>query len=136
MSSKNDITNLVSVESSDSAQKEAAFAALRKLAEEQFAPVRSAGDFQISFATSWEPPFKAIKTLSSQFPEVVFTVLGDAFAKHHWISKSTIRGGKQEDVVVTRIDDEFDGIFAEVYGISYDEWEKKQSAPFAHLIKG
>ncbi len=134
MSSENDITNLVSVQSSDPAQRETAFTAIRQLAEDRFAPVRKAGDFQITFACSWEPPFKEIKALSSEFPEAEFLVLGDAFAKHHWISKSSIRNGKQEDVVVSRVDDEFDSIFTEVYGVSYETWEKKNTAPFAHRL--
>lgn len=128
-----DIENLIILQSADAAKLPESLTSLAEALQESCDQVRATGEDRLRFHTSWEPPFKVLKDWSKARPEVTLTLLADAFAKHHWLLKATIQSGKSDELVVSRIDDEFDAIFKEVYGCSFAEWEKKQTAPFAGL---
>ena len=128
------INNRLTVQASDSAVLEDASKAVQSWIEQtaEINPKESASP-NFLFDTNWEPPFKAIKKLSKEHPEALFTLWGDAFSENHWISKSVIQAGKSEDWVVSIVDDSFESIFGEVYGQSYDQWRSTKDRPFQAL---
>lgn len=125
-----DIENLLLLESSDAGTVDAAVASLTEALTGECDNLKAEGT-RLRFHTQWEPPFKALKDWTKAHPECTLTLWADAFAKHHWLLKATVANGKSDELTVSRIDDEFDGIFREVYGCSFDDWEKKPSAPFS-----
>lgn len=133
MAEERDINNLIIVNADETAAREVAFQALEKLVRESWNHVVVAKG-AINFNTDWEPPFKQLKAFTKDHPDVELTLLADAFAHRHWICKSTIAQGKSKELVLSRIDDEFDGVFEEIYGRSYESWEKENVEPFAKIV--
>ncbi len=133
MAEERDINNLITLHADDAAQRDAAFSALESMAREKWDHLQ-VKDGIINFNTDWEPPYKELKALSKEHPGVEFHLLADAFTKRHWICKSTIVAGKTEDLVLSLIDDDFEKVFAEIYGKSHSEWEADRSEAFVHLL--
>ncbi|WOO41765.1 hypothetical protein [Rubellicoccus peritrichatus] len=127
-----DIENLIKVEFKDTASAAESTAALAKLIEAQCDKVELRGDNAVRFHSEWEPPFKLMKTWSKENPDATITIWADALAKHHWILKGTIAAGKSEEVTLSRVDDQFETVCKEIFGCTYDEWEKSPREPFAH----
>ncbi|WP_269540934.1 hypothetical protein [Cerasicoccus fimbriatus] len=124
-----DIDNVVAVASENAEQRQAAFDAVKQIAEEAGDKVQTSDD-RIFFHCEWEPPFKALKKLSKEMPDVVFTLWADAFKEHHWICKVQYVAGKGDEQTLSRIDDEFPGVFQEIFGCDEGTWEKDNKAPF------
>lgn len=133
MAEERDINNLITVRTDDAEQREVAFAALEKLVRDNWDHVVVAKG-AINFNTDWEPPFKELKAFTKEHKDIEIVLLASAFSHRHWICKSIIAAGKSAEMVLSRIDDEFDGIFEEIYGRSYEAWEKEQSEPFAQVF--
>jgi hypothetical protein len=116
---KNAVRNLIALSAPAPASVDAARAAILALAQAKD-PAGAGTDAtgRVFFTIEWEPAFKEVKELSKQFSGVTFTLYGDAFAKQHWISKTTYESGKTgEDTTVSRIDgDAFRRIYQEVFG--------------------
>jgi len=129
MSPQIDIDNVIAVASENAEQRQAAFEAVKQIADEAGDKVQT-GEDRVYFHCEWEPPFKALKKLSKDMPEVVFTLWADAFKEHHWICKVQYVGGKGEEQTLSRIDDEFPGVFQEIFGCAEAEWEKAPKSPF------
>lgn len=128
-----DIENLLLIESSDAGAFGASVESLTEALKEECTEIKSDGP-RLRFHSEWEPPLKALKKWSKEHPVCSLTLWADAFAKHHWLLKATIQNGKSEEMTVSRIDDEFEAIFAEVYGCSFAEWEKQPREPFTVRI--
>lgn len=84
----------------------------------------------VRFYCDWEPPFKQLKAVSKVHEQVPCVLLSDAFAKSHWLSKAEYLGGKGSELTVSRVDDEFEPIFQEVFGKDYASWEAQQTPSF------
>lgn len=91
---------------------------------------QSEGEAWVRFYSEWEPPFKALKKASGVQAEVTCVLLSEAFAKSHWLSRAEYLAGKGKELTVSRVDDEFDVIFFEIFGKDLPAWEAAQSAPF------
>ncbi|MBC2594517.1 hypothetical protein H5P28_09630 [Ruficoccus amylovorans] len=133
MAEERDINNLITVSGGDDAQRAAAFAALEKLAQDNWNFVRTENG-RVNFNTDWEPPFKELKALSKEHPGVEFNLLADAYTNRHWICKATIAEGKSNEEAISLVDDDFDAVFNEIYGCSYEQWEKQPCEPFVKLF--
>ncbi|GHB91872.1 hypothetical protein [Cerasicoccus arenae] len=129
MTPKIDINNVIAVASTNAEQRQAAFEAVKQIAAE-FGDKVQVGEDRVLFHCEWEPPFKALKKLSKEMPDVSFTLWADAFQKSHWICKVEYLEGKGEEQTLSRIDDDFPGIFKEIFGIEEPSWQKKQTASF------
>lgn len=129
MSLQIDIDNVIAVASENAEQRQAALEAVKQLAEESGGKVQANGE-QVYFRCEWEPPFKALKKLSKEMPDVVFTLWADAFKEHHWICKVQYVQGKGEEQTLSRIDDEFPEVFEEIYGCNEVDWEKSPKSAF------
>lgn len=125
-----DIDNVIAVQCEDTVQREKALEAVRAFAEEAGNGFQRS-DKRVYFRSKWEPPFRALKKLSQEMPEVTFTLWADAFREHHWICKVDYRAGQGEEQTLSRIDEIFPAVFAEIYGCGEAAWEKKPAAPFA-----
>ena len=124
-----DIENLLLLESSDAGTLDVSLTSLIEALQDACTELKGDGP-RLRFHTEWEPPFKALKAWSKQHPECTLTLWADAFAKHHWLLKATIHNGKSDELTASRIDDEFEAIFVEIYGCGFSEWEKQPRAPF------
>ncbi len=133
MAEERDINNLITVSGGDDAQREAALAALEQLARDNWNFVRVENG-RVNFNTDWEPPFKELKALSKEHPEVELHLLADAYTNRHWICKGTIANGKSDEEAISLVDDNFDAVFKEVYGCTYEEWQKQPCEPFARVF--
>lgn len=133
MAEERDINNLITVCGGDDAQREAATAALEKLAREQWNFVR-VDNGRVNFNTDWEPPFKELKALSKEYPEVEFRLLADAFTHRHWICKATIANGKSDEEAISLVDDDFEAVFQAIYGCTHEQWLKQPVEPFANVF--
>ncbi|QYY36274.1 hypothetical protein [Ruficoccus sp. ZRK36] len=133
MAEERDINNLITVIGGDDTQRGAALAALEKLVRENWDHVRVEGE-KINFNTDWEPPFKELKALSKEHPEVEFKLLADAFTNRHWLCSATIANGKSDEEAISLVDDAFDDLFVQIYGCSYEQWEKAPSEPFGKIF--
>ena len=129
MAEERDITNLITVTGGDDTQREAAAVALEKLVRENW-DFTQAANGQVLFNTEWEPPFKELKAFSKEHPEVELQLLADAYVKRHWVCKATIAKGKSDEEAISLVDDDFDAVFQDIYGCSYEVWEKNPSEPF------
>jgi len=125
-----DIENRLCLETADSGNLAETINQLQTLLEESSDQVRVNGT-DLRFHTEWEPPLKPLRAWSKEHPECKLTLWADAFAEHHWLLKATIQNGKCDELTVSRIDDEFDAIFQEVYGCSFEAWEQKPREPFS-----
>jgi hypothetical protein len=119
---KNPIRNLVALAApapGDTAAAHAAVLDLARAKDPEGASVDSSG--RVIFTIEWEPAFKDIKELSAKFPQVTFTLYGDAFAKSHWLSKTVYSAGKAgEDATLSRIDGaSFRSVYSEVFGEAF-----------------
>jgi hypothetical protein len=116
---KNAVRNLVAVAAPAPETVAAARAALLALARAKD-PAGAAEDpaGRITFTIEWEPAYKDLKEISTQFKDVTFTLYGDSFAKQHWISKAVYLAGKAtEDATFSRIDGiSFRRVYQEVFG--------------------
>lgn len=110
---KIDIDNIIAVATDDADQRQTALEAVQAIAAEAGDKLQTS-DGRVYFHTEWEPPFKALKKLSKEMPDVTFTLWADAFAAHHWIAKVEYVAGKGEEETLSRIDDQFDAVFAEI----------------------
>jgi hypothetical protein len=82
----------------------------------------------LSFSNAWEPPFKIIKGVSKQFPELSFTLLSDAYALSYWVSEAVYQGGKGEEKTLTLIDGQnFERVFEKIHGRTYQHWRNEQT---------
>lgn len=133
MAEERDINNLIILKSEDAEKRASAFTALESLVRENWDHVQVENE-AINFNTEWEPPYKELKAFSKEHPDVELLLLADAFANRHWICKSTIAAGKSDDLVLSRIDDDFDKVFEEIYGKSLVAWESAPSEPFGKLL--
>ncbi len=124
-----DIENLLLVETSDAGTLDSSVAGLAEALTGECDQLKTEGP-RLRFHSEWEPPMKALKAWTKEHPECTLTLWADAFAKHHWLLKGTIQNGKSDEVMLTRIDDEFDGVFREVYGCTFEDWEKSPREPF------
>lgn len=84
----------------------------------------------IRFQSEWEPPMKLLKQWSKEHPESSLVLLSESFAKHHWLLKATVHAGKSDDLTVSRIDDEFESLFQEIFGCTFADWEKRPCPAF------
>ncbi len=127
MNPKIEIENLLRIEGGGDEVLQAAADSLAQAATN----IRLDGHDCLRFSCEWDPPFKALRTVSQAYPGTALTLWSDAFAQHHWICKADIADGQCQETVVSRVDDAFEAIFAEVYGCSYRDWEQNPSPPFA-----
>jgi hypothetical protein len=121
---KNPVRNLVAVTAPNpttTAEIKAAVLALAKAKDPEGASVDTAG--RTVFTVEWEPAFKDIKELSTQYKDATFTLYGDSFAKQHWVSKAVYLSGKMtEDSTLSRIDGEaFRRVYQEIFGEAFAE---------------
>ncbi|WP_309397732.1 hypothetical protein [Cerasicoccus maritimus] len=124
-----DIDNVIAVASENAEQREAALAAVKQLAAEAGDKVQTSED-RVFFHCEWEPPFKALKKLSKEMPDVTFSLWAEAFQEHHWICKVEYVAGKGDEQTLSRIDDEFGGVFQEIFGCDDVSWEKTPQSAF------
>lgn len=125
-----DIENLIVLKTQETAQLESHTEALADLLRAECKDVSIREPGAIRFHSQWEPPMKLLKSWTKEHPELMIELLAESFADHHWLLKAQIQTGKAEELTVSRIDDEFDSIFKEIFGCSLDEWEQKPTAPF------
>ncbi|MEM9227553.1 MAG: hypothetical protein AAGA45_06265 [Verrucomicrobiota bacterium] len=134
MAEERDINNLVTLSAGEDEARTAAFAALETCVKSNANQVNVLTN-AINFNTDWEPPFKALKVWSKEHPEVELILLADAFGHRHWICKSVFKAGKSSDMVLSLIDDEFEAVFEEIYGMPHADWEKAPTEPFANYLQ-
>lgn len=84
----------------------------------------------VRFYCDWEPPFKQLKAVSKNHAEIPCVLLSDALVKSHWLSKAEYLGGRGSELTVSRVDDEFETVFQEVFGTDYASWEAQQTPSF------
>ncbi|MGA2052951.1 MAG: hypothetical protein ABSH19_06545 [Opitutales bacterium] len=116
---KNPVRNLVAVTApapETAAAARAAVLALARAKDPEGAAEDSSG--RIVFTIEWEPAFKDLKEISTQFKDVTFALYGDSFAKQHWVSKTVYAAGKTtEDATFSRIDGiSFRRVYHEIFG--------------------
>lgn len=132
--SEQDITNYLTFECDTVQCLDEAVEAFETLGADTYQDFKKIKAASFYFLIDWEPPFKELKQFSKKHPKVKLTLWGDAFSKHHWISKAIIEGGKSDNTVVSMVDDDFEPIFKEVYGCSFDTWNESRVEPFAQLV--
>lgn len=129
------IENLLVLRDADaSARKAAQEAFVAALAEAGGASdVRTgenAEEAWVRFHCEWEPPFRAAKKTSDAHAGVSVVLYSDSFAASHWISKAEYSGGKGRELTLSRVDDEFDAVFAVMFDTDLAAWENNRSAAF------
>lgn len=127
-----DIENLLKIEFQDNALAGESMAALAKLIETECDKVELRDNHAIRFHSQWEPPFKLLKAWTKENAGTSITLWADALAKHHWLLKATIAAGKSSEVTLSRVDDQFETVCKEIFGCTYDEWEKQPRESFTN----
>lgn len=133
------IENLLVLRDADaSARKAAQEAFVAALAEAGEATDVLAGENAeeawVRFHCEWEPPFRAAKKTSDAHASVSVTLYSDSFAASHWVSKADYLAGKGRELTLSRVDDDFDGVFAEMFDTDLASWEANRSAAFKRYV--
>ncbi len=78
------------------------------------------------FATSWEPPFKALREFAKKFPRAKVELTSDAFHSGYWISRAVYEEGKaaSENTLTFNDGAAFETLFKEIHGVGSEEWRK------------
>lgn len=100
-----------------------------EVAEGPYAPTADG----ILFATSWEPPFKAMREFAKKFPAARVEMTSDAFHSGYWISRATYENGKTVAETTLTFNDgaPFESLFREIHGMSSEDWRKtNNTGPF------
>lgn len=88
------------------------------------------GGLWVRFYCEWEPPFKQLKKISKDHAEVSCVLLSDAFNKSHWLSKAHYVAGKGNEQTISRVDDDFDDVFQEIFGKDHAIWQAEMTPSF------
>ncbi|MDR2512718.1 MAG: hypothetical protein LBD01_02830 [Puniceicoccales bacterium] len=78
-------------------------------------------------ASTWEPPYKIIRSVSAKFSKTRITMIADAFRHEYWLARALYEGGRAvvDEVLTMNDGHDFETLFYEIHGESHADWKVK-----------